>query len=176
MERPCAEQMDEACPRLPLAVTTVDTMCLLGGAVPALLRFAGGLPMTRRGNVVLLGAPITALPLRVAGAALAFGSMLLRRAAVDRMDAAQVPLRCGKPVPCVVGEGPYAVSRNPMYLGTLGSLLALGPLLNSWWGVLAAFPMAGYLHCVVIPSEERYLGSKFPEYRHYMATTPRWIV
>lgn len=69
--------------------------------------------------------------------------------------------------------GPYAYTRNPLYLGSL--LLAMGFILaaKSWWiaGAAAVFFFAVYMP--VIFSEEKFLGQKFPEFESYAARVPR---
>lgn len=73
-------------------------------------------------------------------------------------------------------RGPYALSRNPMYLGwELGSL-GLSFLANSRW-LLAATGAAGlYLHMVDIPAEEDALEAMFGEqYTAYRAGTRRYL-
>src|SRR5437016_5995746 len=69
--------------------------------------------------------------------------------------------------------GPYARTRNPLYLGSL--VMALGFILaarNIWIGV-AALAMFLFIYVPVIQSEEAYLRSAFPEYRDYSARVPR---
>jgi protein-S-isoprenylcysteine O-methyltransferase Ste14 len=71
--------------------------------------------------------------------------------------------------------GPYAHTRNPLYLGSM--LIAFGFALaaRSIWiaVVLAALFLAIYLP--VIRSEEQYLRSAFPEFDAYAARVPRLL-
>lgn len=71
--------------------------------------------------------------------------------------------------------GPYAYTRNPLYLGSL--LLAIGFIVaaKSWWiaGVAIIFFFAVYLP--VIFSEEKFLREKFPEFESYAASVPRLL-
>src|SRR5215469_14120467 len=68
--------------------------------------------------------------------------------------------------------GPYAYTRNPLYLGSL--MMAGGFIIaarNIWIGVAAcALFFAVYLP--VIFAEEKYLRSAFPEYAQYAAQVP----
>jgi protein-S-isoprenylcysteine O-methyltransferase Ste14 len=72
-------------------------------------------------------------------------------------------------------SGPYAHTRNPLYLGSI--LLAAGFVLaaRSWWvaGVAVAFFIAVYLP--VIRSEEAFLRKKFPEFDDYAVNVPRLL-
>ena len=69
--------------------------------------------------------------------------------------------------------GPYAHTRNPLYLGSI--IMALGFIIasrNLWIG-LAAFVMFLFIYVPVIQAEEGYLRSAFPEYQEYSAQVPR---
>jgi protein-S-isoprenylcysteine O-methyltransferase Ste14 len=72
-------------------------------------------------------------------------------------------------------SGPYAHTRNPLYLGSM--LIAFGFALaaRSIWiaMVLAALFLTIYLP--VIRSEEQYLRSVFPEFDAYAARVPRLL-
>jgi protein-S-isoprenylcysteine O-methyltransferase Ste14 len=69
-------------------------------------------------------------------------------------------------------SGPYAYTRNPLYIGTL--LVALGLVIasRSWWlGVLfAAVFLLVYLP--VIELEEQHLRKLFPDYAGYAESVP----
>ena len=70
-------------------------------------------------------------------------------------------------------SGPYAYTRNPLYLGSL--LIGIGFALaaRSWWigGLLVLMFFAIYLP--VIRSEENFLRGKFPEFGQYAQKVPR---
>ncbi len=72
-------------------------------------------------------------------------------------------------------SGPYAYTRNPLYLGSL--VLAAGFVLasRSWWiaGIATAFFIVVYLP--VIRSEEAFLRGKFPDFETYAARVPRLL-
>ena len=72
-------------------------------------------------------------------------------------------------------SGPYAYTRNPLYLGSL--ILALGFVVasRSWWiaGFMALMFLAIYIP--VIKSEENYLRDKFAEFDQYAREVPRLI-
>lgn len=72
-------------------------------------------------------------------------------------------------------SGPYAYTRNPLYLGSL--LIGIGFALaaRSWWigGVLVAMFFAIYMP--VIRSEEAFLREKFPEFNDYARRVPRML-
>mmetsp|Transcript_154322 Transcript_154322/g.474253 ORF Transcript_154322/g.474253 Transcript_154322/m.474253 type:complete len:175 (+) Transcript_154322:104-628(+) len=150
-------------------VPNLDFLCLLGGAVPWYFGVAGGAPIaTRRAGTVAV---------RAAGCALLAGSMILRKAAVDAFVERETPMAHKSRAEALVVGGPFAWSRNPMYVSTVGSLGSFGLLMNSWWGVGAAVPLAAYLQFHVIPAEERYLHRRFEGgFAEYCRTTPRWLL
>jgi protein-S-isoprenylcysteine O-methyltransferase Ste14 len=71
--------------------------------------------------------------------------------------------------------GPYAHTRNPLYLGSV--ILAAGFALaaRSWWiaGAVLLFFLAVYVP--VIRAEEEWLRSQFPEFEQYAREVPRLL-
>lgn len=73
-------------------------------------------------------------------------------------------------------SGPFALSRNPIYLAMTGLYLGATGVLNSWWPLPLLVPLLWLMHWGVILREERYLVARFGEaYTAYMQTVPRWI-
>jgi protein-S-isoprenylcysteine O-methyltransferase Ste14 len=68
----------------------------------------------------------------------------------------------------VVGTGPYAYVRHPMYAGALLFFIGTPLLLGSWWG-LAAAPVMAAVMAVRAVLEERTLANELPGYRDYAA-------
>ncbi len=70
-------------------------------------------------------------------------------------------------------SGPYAYTRNPLYLGSL--LLASGFAIaaRSWWIVGMMLAMFAAIYVPVIAGEERYLRQKFSAYDDYARHVPR---
>ena len=71
--------------------------------------------------------------------------------------------------------GPYAHTRNPLYLGS--TLIAFGFALaaRSVWIALALAVLFAVIYVPVIRSEEEYLRSAFPDFDAYAATVPRLL-
>lgn len=70
--------------------------------------------------------------------------------------------------------GPYAYTRNPLYLGSL--LIAIGFVIasrNLWIG-LGAVAMFLIIYLPVVRAEEEYLRTTFPAYEQYAAAVPRF--
>ena len=72
-------------------------------------------------------------------------------------------------------SGPYAYSRNPLYLGSL--LIAIGFALaaRSWWVGIVLIAMFFAIYVPVIRSEEAFLRERFPEFEAYAKAVPRMI-
>jgi len=71
--------------------------------------------------------------------------------------------------------GPYAYTRNPLYLGSV--LIAAGFVVaarNVWIGV-GALAMFLFIYVPVIKAEEAYLRSAFPGYAAYAKRVPRLL-
>lgn len=76
----------------------------------------------------------------------------------------------------IIGTGPFAWSRNPLYVGLLVLSAGLALLAASAWA-LAALPVEwALLRWGAVLPEERYLSAKFgSEYAAYSARVRRWI-
>lgn len=72
-------------------------------------------------------------------------------------------------------SGPYAYTRNPLYLGSIliTAGFALAGLPWPWAIVLAVAFFASYLPTIL--SEERFLRGRFPEYEAYARAVPRLL-
>jgi protein-S-isoprenylcysteine O-methyltransferase Ste14 len=71
--------------------------------------------------------------------------------------------------------GPYAYTRNPLYLGSL--LIAVGFAIasRSLWIALILIVLLAGIYWPVIRSEEEYLRAHFPEFEEYARRVPRLI-
>ena len=75
----------------------------------------------------------------------------------------------------LVTTGPYALCRNPQYVGTLLIAISQMLFLKSWPFALASiFPIVLYV-IGVVPAEERLLRQRFgTTYLDYYCAVPRW--
>jgi len=80
------------------------------------------------------------------------------------------------PPPRVVDHGPYAYSRNPLYMARVIMLLGVACLLGST-GVLAVdVVLLLGVHTIIIPHEEARLERRLGDaYRDYRRRVGRWI-
>lgn len=76
----------------------------------------------------------------------------------------------------VVSGGVYRLTRNPMYLGLAGWVLALGLFLQNIVALACLPAFVLYMNRFQIRPEERVLQEKFgAEYLGYRATVRRWL-
>ena len=83
----------------------------------------------------------------------------------------------GVSIPSVrlVTTGPYAWTRNPMYLGHLIFFAGLALLLQSWLGLAIWVAHAIWFDHRVRADEASLLALFGPAYRDYLGRVPRWI-
>jgi protein-S-isoprenylcysteine O-methyltransferase Ste14 len=72
-------------------------------------------------------------------------------------------------------SGPYAYTRNPLYLGSLMLAAGFAIAARSWWIVAVMLLMFAVIYVPVIAGEERYLRQTFPEYDEYARHVPRML-
>lgn len=81
----------------------------------------------------------------------------------------------GRKASSVVDDGPYSISRNPLYLFSSLAAAGVGAQMGSITVALGfGFVCAAAFH-VVILREERYLLGHHPSYREYMERVPRFF-
>jgi protein-S-isoprenylcysteine O-methyltransferase Ste14 len=82
----------------------------------------------------------------------------------------------GQATRSLIEDGPFRLSRNPLYVGLLAVYLGLALLAPTFWG-LALFPAAVLLTLwgAILP-EERYLHRRFgAQYDDYARRVRRWL-
>jgi protein-S-isoprenylcysteine O-methyltransferase Ste14 len=72
-------------------------------------------------------------------------------------------------------SGPYAHTRNPLYLGSV--ILAVGFTIaaRNWWIAIVAAILLIAIYFPVILSEEEFLRARFPEFARYEEKVPRLL-
>ena len=113
------------------------------------------------------------------GIALASGALALAGSAVLALRRARTsidPLHPEK-TSTLVTDGPFALSRNPVYVGLAGLLLAHAVAYRSPSSLAPAAAFAVCLDRVQIPREERALAGRFgTAFERYRRRTPRWLI
>jgi protein-S-isoprenylcysteine O-methyltransferase Ste14 len=70
-------------------------------------------------------------------------------------------------------SGPYAYTRNPLYLGSLLIGVGFAMAARSWWIGLLLLAMFFAIYIPVIRSEEELLRNKFSDFDEYARNVPR---
>lgn len=71
--------------------------------------------------------------------------------------------------------GPYAYTRNPLYLGSVILAIGFAVAARSVWIVLILLVLFAAVYVPVIRAEEEYLNSRFPEFADYARRVPRFL-
>jgi protein-S-isoprenylcysteine O-methyltransferase Ste14 len=70
-------------------------------------------------------------------------------------------------------SGPYAYTRNPLYLGSLLIGIGFAVAARSWWVGVVLVVMFFAIYLPVIRDEEAFLRKTFPEFEEYARRVPR---
>ena len=112
----------------------------------------------------------------ILGGALIWLGLALALASIRRFKAAGTSFDTQKPATAILTEGPYQISRNPIYIGLTAIYGGIGIAVDAPWVWLLLLPALAVMHYGVILREERYLERKFgKEYLDYKASVRRWI-
>lgn len=144
----------------PWPVIIYPVTIIAGLALDRWLRLPLGLPTAARWfSVVVIGVGL---------AVYVWAIVTMRRAdAIMRPDRAASRL---------VDWGPFALTRNPIYVGGTLALLGVAIALNSAWFAVAMVVAAALTDRLAIRREEAHLELNFGDaWRAYAARTPRWF-
>jgi protein-S-isoprenylcysteine O-methyltransferase Ste14 len=72
-------------------------------------------------------------------------------------------------------SGPYAYTRNPLYLGSLLLAAGFAVAARSWWILALMLAMFAVIYIPVISAEERFLRRSFAGYDEYAKHVPRML-
>jgi protein-S-isoprenylcysteine O-methyltransferase Ste14 len=116
------------------------------------------------------------------GLALAVGStfvvlgLVLAVLAARRFRMAGTSVPTQQPTAALVTVGPYAFTRNPIYIGLILIYFGLAIVLTSLWVLMLLIPVLVVLQRGVVEREEAYLERQFGDvYRKYQTRVPRWL-
>jgi protein-S-isoprenylcysteine O-methyltransferase Ste14 len=88
----------------------------------------------------------------------------------------KTPFDPAKPTEKIVRQGPFRLSRNPMYLALLFLLAGVAAFTGSIWVCLAVPALLIALDIAAVRPEEEYLEQKFGgSYLEYRAKVRRWL-
>ena len=123
--------------------------------------------------------PATILPTllaRTIGVVLFVGSGILAHFAHRAMQRVGTNVLPTQPTLALATDGPFGLTRNPLYVAAIGVYLGTTLWVNSVLMLLLIVPVALVLHWGIVLREEQYLAAKFPEaYETYRARVRRWL-
>ena len=81
-----------------------------------------------------------------------------------------------EPTTAVIATGPYAISRNPIYVSFNVVYVGIAFMVNTVWPIAILPAGIALMYYGVIARDENYLERVFgDEYRQYKARVRRWI-
>jgi len=97
-------------------------------------------------------------------------------AAVRRFRSTGTSLQPWEPTTTLITDGPFRLSRNPVYIGYTLLYLGVGFWVNSAWPLVLLPLVLWLMHRLVIAREEAYLDHRFGDaYREYQQRVRRWL-
>jgi len=133
---------------------------------------AAGIYFNRRSPFELMPGNLA----RTIGVALGIVAIIFSLAAVTQFWRAKTPMIPYKATSAIIESGPFAISRNPLYLAMTVGYVAVSLFFNTAWPLFVLPLVLLVMHRGVIEREELYLEQKFGErYVQYMVRVRRWI-
>lgn len=119
--------------------------------------------------------PISDL-LFAAGIILVLVAVAMIALAFQALKRASTTVRPDRPAEHLVTDGPFALTRNPLYLADTIALIGIGLIAGSAWFLILAIIAAFATQKLAIEREERHLDTRFgKKYRDYCRRVRRWI-
>ncbi|MEW6353717.1 MAG: isoprenylcysteine carboxylmethyltransferase family protein [Pseudomonadota bacterium] len=119
----------------------------------------------------VFGAPLK----HVLGWPLLAAGVTLQVTGLRAFKRAQTPVNPFKPSTALITSGPFAYTRNPLYVALTLDYMGLTLLTDTAWPWLLLPAVLLIMYYGVILREERYMENKFgDDYRQYKARVRRW--
>lgn len=116
------------------------------------------------------------LPLRITGAGVMLVGIGFDITAMTTMMRHKANILPHRAATALVTTGPFALSRNPIYLGNTMLLVGAGLAFANAWLLLAALASAWLVSVMAIRREEAHLAIRFgTAWQDYSRRTPRWL-
>ena len=158
-----SDQLDQVLSRIPWP----PILYLAAAAISVFLSYAVPLPW--------LGSPLSDILFAI-GWLLAAAGILLYIAAIRALSRADTTRDPTKPASHLVTKGPYAFSRNPIYLGATAVMFAIAMIAGLPWFFVLAIIAAFATQKLAIEPEEKHLELRFGRhYRDYKKKARRWF-
>ncbi len=120
--------------------------------------------------------PFAREPVRIAGAVMIGLGLMLMVWSSSTLNRARTTVLPHRASTALVTSGPFAISRNPIYVGNTLILAGFGGIANSLWYWLAAGVALLLVDRLAVRPEEAHLAARFPEeWAAYAARVRRWL-
>jgi len=107
---------------------------------------------------------------------LGIGGLLLFVAAISTLVRARTTFLPNRESNTLVVAGPFALSRNPIYVGFMSIYVGIALVTNIAWPILILPLVWIVMRMYIIAREERYLAAKFGDsYVQYRRRVRRWL-
>ena len=114
--------------------------------------------------------------MRAAGLVIVLAAVLLDAASLVTLHRHATTVLPHRGSTALVTTGPFALSRNPIYVGNILLTIGLALALANAWLLAGAVLEVALVRWLAILPEERHLEARFGDAWHrYRARTPRWI-
>jgi protein-S-isoprenylcysteine O-methyltransferase Ste14 len=128
------------------------------------------------GIALFAAQPTISTPIRFIGLSLAVLSFLLGLWAKNTIRSHGTTLNPSGQPTALVTNGPFRLSRNPMYFSYAVAAFGMALFSGSPFSLITPFLYFLYLNYAVIPREERRMNMMFgPRFQEYALATRRWI-
>jgi protein-S-isoprenylcysteine O-methyltransferase Ste14 len=118
----------------------------------------------------------SSLPSLWLGAAVFAAGFVTAIWAITTICRAGTRVETNKPTTAIVADGPYRLTRNPIYVGMFLGQIGLAVAINSLWFLAALVPFYLVIRYGVVAREEAYLDRKFGDgYLTYKSRVRRWL-
>ncbi len=103
-------------------------------------------------------------------------SLLIAALSFREFARAKTSVRPDRRANALIRTGPFAYSRNPLYVAVVLLILGIGVWVNSTWIWVMVAPLVLVMNTAVIVREERHLEQRFGrEYIDYKRAVRRWL-
>ncbi len=103
-------------------------------------------------------------------------SLLIAALSFREFARAKTSVRPDRRANALIRTGPFAYSRNPLYVAVVLLILGVGVWVNSTWIWVMVAPLVLVMNTAVIVREERHLEQRFGrEYIDYKRAVRRWL-
>ncbi|MCX6082292.1 MAG: isoprenylcysteine carboxylmethyltransferase family protein [Chloroflexi bacterium] len=114
--------------------------------------------------------------MKLVGWAISLGGIGIGFSAVRTMEKAHTSPDPDKPTSEIVKQGPYRLSRNPIYLSYVMFVIGLPLAIGYYWGAILAPIVVDAYDRLIIAREETYLEHIFGQkYLEYKSSVRRWL-